>query len=118
MITLVWGGWGSLEGKAPQRWLQRRLGRRLEGVAEAVRGGSFRLQMPSRLALAVRGTVAGHRLGALEGGEGGNPPPLLRCTAIPILPPVPQGPGEALVKGRYAGSCLPSVFKGDFHSGL
>ena len=24
----------------------------------------------------------------------------------------------ALVKGRYAGSCLPSVFKGDFHSGL
>ena len=23
-----------------------------------------------------------------------------------------------LVKGRYAGSCLPSVFKGDFHSGL
>ena len=23
-----------------------------------------------------------------------------------------------LVKGRYAGSCLPLVFKGDFHSGL
>ena len=30
--------------------------------------------MPLRLALAVRETVAGHRLGALEGG-GGAPPP-------------------------------------------
>ena len=26
--------------------------------------------------------------------------------------------GAMLVKGRYAGNCLPSVFKGDFHSGL
>ena len=40
---------------------RRRLGRRLEEVAKAVRGGYCRLQM-----LAVRGTVAGHRLGALE----------------------------------------------------
>ena len=71
------GGPGSrdaLEGKGPQRPPQRRLDR-LEEVAEAVGGGYCRLQMPLRLALGVRGTVAGHRLGALEGG-GGYPPPL------------------------------------------
>ena len=34
--------------------------------AKAVGGGYCRLQMPLRLALGVRGTVAGHRLGALE----------------------------------------------------
>ena len=55
---------------------QRRLHRRLEGVAKAVGGGYCRLQMPLRLALGVRGTVAGHRLGALEGGRGEIPPPL------------------------------------------
>ena len=38
--------------------------------------GYCRLQMPLKLALAVRDTVAGHRLGALEGGGGGNLPPL------------------------------------------
>ena len=59
------------EGKGPQR----RLGRRLEEVAKAVRGGCCRLQMPLRLALGVRGTVAGHRLGALEEGGGGTLPP-------------------------------------------
>ena len=64
----------ALEGKGPQRRPQRRLGRRLE-VAKAVGGGYCRLQMPLRLALAVRGTVAGHRLGALEGGAGVPPPP-------------------------------------------
>ena len=31
-------------------------------------GGYCRLQMPLKLALGVRGTVAGHRLGALAGG--------------------------------------------------
>ena len=31
--------------------------------------------MPSQLAFGVRGTVAGHRLGALEKGGGGAPPP-------------------------------------------
>ena len=46
---------------------QRRLDRRLEEVAEAVGGGYCRLQMPLKLALAVRETVAGHRLGGLEG---------------------------------------------------
>ena len=38
------------------------LDRRLEEVAEAVGGGYCRLQMPWKLALGVRETVAGHRL--------------------------------------------------------
>ena len=45
-----------------------RLDRRLKEVAKGVGGGYCRLQMPVKLALAVRGTMAGHRLGALEGG--------------------------------------------------
>ena len=61
-------GRDALEGKGPQGRPQRRLGRRLEEVAEAVGGGYCRLQMPLKLALGVRGTVAGHRLGALERG--------------------------------------------------
>ena len=68
-------GGGALEGKGPQRRPQKRLGRWLEGVAKAVGGGYSRLQMPLKLALGVRGTVAGHGLGALEGGEGGTSPP-------------------------------------------
>ena len=66
-------GTDALEGKGPQRRPQRRLDRRLEEVAEAVAGGYCWLQMSSRMALGVRGTVAGHRLGALEGG-GTSPP--------------------------------------------
>ena len=58
------------KGRDPQRRPQRQLDRWLEEVAEAVGGGYCRLQMPLRLALGVRGTVAGHRLGALEGGGG------------------------------------------------
>ena len=41
-------------------------------LTKAVGGGYCRLQVPLKLALAVGGTVAGHRLGALEGGS---PPP-------------------------------------------
>ena len=41
---------------------------------KAVWGGYCRLQMPLKLALAVRGTVAGYRLGALEGGGDTSPP--------------------------------------------
>ena len=63
----------ALKGKAPQRRPQKRLDRRLQEVTKAVGGGYCRLQMPLKLALAVRGTAAGHRLGALEGG-GGYPP--------------------------------------------
>ena len=44
---------------------------RLEEVDKTVGGGYGRLQMPLTLALGVRGTVAGRRLGALEGGGGG-----------------------------------------------
>ena len=46
-----------------------RLGRRLEEVVKAVGGGYCRLQMPLKLALGVRGTVAERRLGALGGGD-------------------------------------------------
>ena len=59
------------EGKGPRRRPQQRLDRRLEGVG----GGYCRLQVLSRLALGVRETVAGRKLGALEGGGGGNLPP-------------------------------------------
>ena len=78
-LTVCGGGGGgrrdALEGKGPRRRSQKRLDGRLEEVAKAVGGGYCRLQMPLRLALGVRGTVAGHRLGALEGG-GGVPPPM------------------------------------------
>ena len=60
----------ALEGKGPQRRSLKRLGKRLEEVAKAVGGGYCRLQMPLRPAFSVSGTVAGHRLGALEGGGG------------------------------------------------
>ena len=70
-----------------------RLDRRLEEVAEAVGGGSCRLQMRLKLALAVRETVAGHRLAPRRGG-GGLPRPL------PMLPfpPPPAWKGKALVR--------------------
>ena len=57
-----------------QRRPQKRLDWRLEEVADAVGGGHCRLQMPLRLAVAVRETLAGHGLGALEEGGGGYPP--------------------------------------------
>ena len=65
----------AFEGRGPQRRPQKRLGRRLEEVVKAVGGGYCRLQMPLRLALGVRGTVAGRGLGALEGGGGGGTSP-------------------------------------------
>ena len=74
----------AVQGKGPQRRLQQRLDKRLERVAEAVGGGHCRLQMPLRLALGVRGTVAGHRLGALEGGEGVHPP-LSNASLLKVL---------------------------------
>ena len=58
-------GRDALEGGPRGGWTGgwRRLPKRL--------GGDYcRLQMPLRLALGVRGTVAGHRLGAPEGGGG------------------------------------------------
>ena len=65
----------ALEGEGPQRGPQQRLGRRLgRGLPKRLGGGYCRLQMSLSLALGVRGTVAGHRLGALEGGGGYLPP--------------------------------------------
>ena len=76
----VAGGRYAFEGKGPQRPPRKRSGRRLEEVAEAVGGGFCRLQMPVSLALAVRETVAGHRLRAVEGAGGGYPPhPPFQC---------------------------------------
>ena len=76
----------ALEVKGPRRRPPRRLGRRLEEVAKAAAGGYCRLQMPVKLALGVRGTVAGHRLGALEGVP---PPPFpmhpLACSFLVCL---------------------------------
>ena len=65
----------AVEGKGPRRRPQRRVGRRLEEVAKAVGGGYCRLQMPLKLALGVGEAAAGHRLGAVEVGGGGLPPP-------------------------------------------
>ena len=90
------GGGDASEGKGPQRRPQRRLGRRLEEVAKAVGGGYCRLHMPLRLALGVRGTAAGHRLGALKGGGGAVPP---------LLPMHPMGRGL----GRRGGHCVGHV---------
>ena len=76
----------ALEGKGPQRRPQKRLDRRLEGVAKAVGGGYCRLQMPLKLALGVGETAAGRRLGALEGG-GVLPPPLpMHTCPSPVAP--------------------------------
>ena len=86
----------ALEGKGPQRRPQRRLGRRLEEVAKAVGGGYCRLQTPLRPALGVRGTVAGRRLGALEGGRGVTPLPPPPLHASPQPPPPLQGWGWAM----------------------
>ena len=74
--------------KGPQREAQKRLDRRLEEVAEAVGGGYCRLQMPLRLALGVRGTVAGHRL-AWRGGSNLSDASL--GGAHPPTPPIPGG---------------------------
>ena len=76
-VSSAKGGRGrdALEGTGPRRRTWKQSGRRLEEVAKAVGGGYCRLQMALKLALAVRGTVAGHRLGALEREGGGYVPP-------------------------------------------
>ena len=73
----------AVEGNGPERRPQRRLDRQLEEVAKAVGGGYCRLHMPLRLALGLRGTVAGHELGPLEGGWGVPPPlPMHPCAVF------------------------------------
>ena len=67
------------------------------GSAKAVAGGYCRLHMPLKLALAVRGTVAEHRLGALEWGGGVSAPPSNASLAVghgcaARRPPAPARP--------------------------
>ena len=84
-----------MEGTGPQRRPKKRVDWRLEEVAKAVGGGYCRLQTPLRLALAVRGTVAGRRLGALKGGGGGRGSPLSNASlAIEALSPCCGGAGS------------------------
>ena len=83
----------ALEGKGPQRWPWRRWDRRLEGVAKAVDGGYCRLRIPLKPALGISGTVAGRRLGALEGGGVPPPLPMHRCP-----PPPPSSRGRVGVQ--------------------
>ena len=96
----------ALGGKGPQR----RLGRRLQEVAKAVVGGYCWLQMPLRLALAVRETVAGRRLGALEGGGYAPPPPNSTHTGG-TLPPFQCISGGG-VGGHKEGRALIVAFSG------
>ena len=122
------GGRDAFEGDGAQRRPQRRLDRRLKEVAKAFGGGYFRLQMRLTLALTVRGTVAEHNLGALEGyppaslgGWGSRtetaPPPTPRTcgvgtgvalgSLIPILQESPKArhmPRPVPVQGQ-AGGC-------------
>ena len=74
---------------APRRGIISREGAS-EPVGQAAGGGCqsgyFWLQMPLKLALAVRGTVAGRRLGTLEGG-GGSPAPPPASNAPLAAPP-------------------------------
>ena len=76
------------EGEGPQRRPRRRVDWRLEEVAKAVAGGYCRLQTPLKRALGVRETVAGNRLGALEGG-GGTPCVPFRLVVVVVPPPPP-----------------------------
>ena len=69
----------ALEGKGPQRPPQRRLDRRLEEVAKAVGGRLLSVTNASDVGVCRQKTVAGHTLGALEGGGGYLPPPPLQC---------------------------------------
>ena len=82
--------------------------RGLEEVAKPVGGGYCRLQMPLKLALAVRETVAGRRLRPQEGAGGGLPfPPSNASLPYPVPMPYLHSPSKS-GPGRAAwGSGLP-----------
>ena len=71
-------------------------------VRQAVGGGYCRLQMPLRLAFSVRGTVAGHRLGALEGGGVPSPP---SNASLPWPPTISQKRHWSRQASRPGGGC-------------
>ena len=99
-IALQEGDGGrSKRPRMPYKGPQRRLDRRLEEVAKAVGGGYRRLHMPLKLALGVRGTVAGHRLGALE-GSGGHLS-LFQCNTRGLRS-TDEGPGQCGTRHRTA----------------
>ena len=90
----------ALERKGPQRPPQKRLDRRLEGVDKAVGDGYCRLPMPLKPAPGARATVAGHRLGALEGGGGATSPPF-QC--------IPDAPTQTAHRTPQKLSCPPKT---------
>ena len=104
------GGRDALEGEGPQRQSQKGLDRWSEEVAKAVSGGYCRLQMPLKLALGVRETVAGRRLSALQGVVGGVSAP----GGLPRGPPPMRG-GR---KGQGGGLVRRGVRPGRFHRPL
>ena len=66
-----------------------------------VGGGDCRLQMPLKLALAIRGTAAGHRLGALE-GAGATSTPSKASLGPPLLMKFSQwGENGTLLRGTF-----------------
>ena len=86
----------------------------MEEVAEAVGGGYCLLQMPLKLAFAVRETVAGHGLGPEEGGAtspSSNAHPWVRppctCTSKGPEHPVPPTVGAQAQLRAPARACCP-----------
>ena len=88
----------------------------MDEVLKAVGGGYCRLPMPLKLALAVRETVAGHRLGTLEGGGGGLPiipgydqTNHIHCRCLYTLPslsiPLPFPPASLSSRWRHKHVC-------------
>ena len=91
--------------KGPQRRPQKRFDRRLEEVAKAVVGYYCRFQMPLKLAVAVRETVSGHRLGALE-RVGGYVPPLQCIPATGVQNPAQEEGMASCKDGCIVICCL------------
>ena len=82
----------------------------MEEVAKAVGGDYCRLQMPLQLALGVRETVAGHRLGAPRGGWGYAPPFQSRPPPLPLgVAPVMGAPRGPTGDGKGGGG-TPTMF--------
>ena len=70
-----WGRQGCIRREGASEAAPEAVRQAVGGGCQSGWGGYCRLSMPWKPALAARETVAGHRLGALEGG--GDPPPFL-----------------------------------------